>query len=540
MKELPQVNLRPEVLLENASRWRWLFIVPFCLAMIVGMTLSIILPKVYESSTTILIQPQKVPSDYVKPLVATDIEDRLRTIKQQILSWSNLEKIMATYKLYEKPEHSGMLMEEKIFDLRKQISIDVVRGGRGADAFSISFKGKDPQVVMNVTNALASYFINANLKTREEQAMGTSSFLQDELSTMRKQLLAMEEALKEYRRQNMGELPEQLQSNLSILSRLQEDLLEKQKALRESKTAVLLLEEQLRTLPQAQPEGGAASRVSPQGSVVPSQRESELASLKSQYENMRNHYTERHPDVVRLKRKLDDLEAAPIPDTEETSPDAAATGTAPRIPSATQIAKVRQRGQILQLRNEIYSQELEIEAVRKQIEIYTKRVENTPKREQELYSLNRDYGNLKEAYNSLLSRKLEADLSVNMEKKQKGEQFQILDAARLPEKPISPKVERLFAISVALGLGVGGAIVFLLAYFDQAVRRPEEIETSVGVSVLVSIPSILQPAELRRRHLHMAFSLCGVGFCALLCGAFGVLTVKGVDRTVDFVSRILS
>lgn len=526
---IPQPNnqLRPEVLIENASRWRWLFIIPFCMAMIAGMYLSVTLPKVYESSTTILVEPQKVPANYVKSLVATEIDERLRTIQQQILSWSNLERIMRAHKLYDTPEQRKMLMEDKITDLRERITVDVLRGGRGADAFTISFKATEPKLAMDVANALASYFINENIKFREEQAMGTSSFLQAELDTLRRKLLEKEEALKEYRRQNMGGLPEQLQSNLSILGKLQEDLLEKQKALRETRAAAAALQRQaaeMQNMTNSMADFSMDELVGPAGS-------GEVEALRQQMDALKLRYTEQHPDVLRLKRQIAALEAQAAEAPPEESP---AMEEAPAFDFQSM-----QNIQLSQVRSEIAGQQAEIAMLKERIEMYRTRVEDTPKREQELFSLKRDYENLKEAYDALQARKLEADLSVNMEKKQKGEQFQILDIARLPEKPISPKVAYLFAASVAIGLGIGGALIFLLAYFDQAVRRPEEVEKLVGVPTLVSIPSIIRPAERRRRRWHAVASLCGVGLCVMLCGAFGILTLKGVDRTVNFVSQLL-
>lgn len=524
-------NLRLEVLLENVSQWRWLFIVPFAIAMVVGMGLAIKMPRLYESATTILVQPQKVPENYVQSLVPQTIEDRIRTIQQQILSWSNLEKVIQRHGLYAAEEQKGMLPEEKIQDLRKKITIDVIQGtgaryrGSDAAAFSVAFRAAEPKTAMNVANSLASYFIDENLKVREEQAMGTSSFLEDELARMRRSLLEMEEELKEFRSRNMGVLPEQLESNLSILGQLQASLLEKQKALREAKTAVVLMQEQIRSTP-------APEVVRPE---APRNGESELVQAKRQLEEFKSRYTAQHPDVLRLQRKVAELEAGAPADVQ--APPPAVQNPAGR---EYQAFVGRQRMQVGQLQAEIPSLELDIESVRKQIELYQKRVEETPKVEQALFSLNRDYENLKNAYNSLLTRKLEADLSVNMEKKQKAEQFQILDVARLPEKPISPDVPKIFAVSVAGGLGIGAGLVFLLALLDKNVRRPEEVEKLVGVPMLVAIPSIVRAADRRRMQRSRLLTLCGFFVCIVLCGAFGLLTLNGVDRTMDLVSRVMS
>ena len=182
---------------------RWLLIIPFCIAMAAGMYLAIKLPKIYEASTLILIMPQRVPSNFVQSIVTNDIDSRINTISQQILSRSNLKKIIEEFDLFSDPKYSGMFIEDKFADLRERINVEVNRADRRkeADAFSISFKGPEPEIVMAVTNRLAGSFIDENLKVREAQAVGTSDFLADELITKRKRLEEVEQKLREYRRQ---------------------------------------------------------------------------------------------------------------------------------------------------------------------------------------------------------------------------------------------------------------------------------------------------------------------------------------------------
>lgn len=540
MDNLPHY-LRPDVLIDAVIRCRWLIIVPFCLAMIAGMVVAVRTPKVFEATTTILVQPQKVPANFVRSLISVGIDDRIRTIKQQILSWSNLEKVIAQYRLFSAPRHRDMLMEDKIEDLRERIDVQVVRARGGADAFSISFRGPDPADIVKVANGLASFFINENLKVREAQAMGTSDFLDDQLGAMRRQLITMEEALKDYRRQHMGGLPEQLQSNLSILGRLQEELLEKQKALRESKSAVLAMKKQISDL-QHMPDPMADFALEDMLEETPEEEASaEIAALEGKLEALTARYTERHPDVVRLRHQLADLKARAAAESRAAIPD----GSESDLPDETAELpgldfQAMQRAQVDQLQAEVANQEAELAALRDEIRKYQQRVEDTPKREQDLFAIKRDYENLQSAYNSLLSRKLEADISVNMEKKQKGEQFQVLDIARQPQRPISPNVKLIFAAAVAGGLGLGAGVVLLLAFFDQTVRRPDDFQGLIDAPLMAAIPSIVKPEERRQSRRKLVVSLCGVAVCLGLCGAFGILVVKGVDPTVHFVRNLLS
>ena len=179
------------------------------------------------------------------PVVSSsDLESRISTISQQILSRSNLEKVIERFKLFSGPNQGDMLMEDKIASLRQRIKIEVSRTSsrRDAEAFSLGFRDGNPSMAMQVTNGLATFFIDENLKMREGQAIGTSDFLEAELESMRKRLEEKEQALKDYRQRNMGELPEQLQANLNLLDRLNAQLSQSQTSLRTAQVSLAALE----------------------------------------------------------------------------------------------------------------------------------------------------------------------------------------------------------------------------------------------------------------------------------------------------------
>jgi uncharacterized protein involved in exopolysaccharide biosynthesis len=240
MREAQTEGLNIGYYLTLVSRRRWFIIVPFCLAMIVGMVLAVKLPKIYEASTLILVQPQRVPEKIVSPVVDGYIESRISTLSQQIMSRSNLERVIEKFKLFSDPNSADMLAEDKVESLRKRIKVQIgdARARRVTDSFSIVFQDTDPQIAMKVTNGLANYFIDENLRAREGMAVGTTDFLDSELDTMRKRLEGQEEILKKFREQNMGELPEQLSSNLSVLEGLYQQLSRKEESLRNSRLSL--------------------------------------------------------------------------------------------------------------------------------------------------------------------------------------------------------------------------------------------------------------------------------------------------------------
>lgn len=523
---------------------RWFIIVPLALAVMGGIYLSITLPRVYSANTLILVEPQRVPEGFVQSLVSIDINSRISTISQQIMSRTNLEKIIKQFDLYSGPENKKMFMEDKVDGLRKRISVNVTQARGGTDAFSISFKGKEPEKVMRIANTLATYFIDENLKVREAQAIGTSSFLDDELLVMRKKLESVEEALNTYRKRHMGELPEQLETNLRMLDRLQLELNEKEESLRNARNRLADVENMIQSMEDQSEFAGPAERVEHGEGTgtedAPSEEESQLLQLKQQLAMMQTRYTARHPDIGKLKRVIAGLETKlsmekkAVPETPPTGvPDSAeAAGPENRVDTQT----LNQKDSILR---EIGTLNVEMAELRKEIAIFDERVENTPKREQELLSLNRDYGNIQSQYNSLLGRKLEAEIAVNMERKQKGEQFRILDPARKPEKPSEPDMKKLFLFTIAVGLGAGGGLVFLLDFFDTSFKDIKDVESVLGMPILAMVPSIVDPKELKRRRIRTVVSLFSLMIVLILFAGFATLTFKGVDQTMAFVGKFI-
>jgi polysaccharide chain length determinant protein (PEP-CTERM system associated) len=517
--------------LELAIKRRWLIIIPFCLAMIVGIFLAVSLPRIYESSTLILVRPQRVPEKYVSSIVDSDIESRINTISQQILSRTNLENIIKQFNLFSDPGQEDMFMEDKIASLRNRIQITVERSrnrrNQSADAFSISFTGKDPELVMRVTNGLASFFIDENLKVREAQAVSTSDFLDDELEAKRTRLESLEQQLKDYRTNYMGELPEQLETNLRVLDRLQMQLNQKGESLNDARAGLMALENQIEGNRKFLAESGRAS--SADGESL------NLSELRARLQALRATYTDQHPDVVRLKAKIEDLEAAyksgELSKSENFQSPVSGDPTLTMV-SQTLDDQMRQR---LELKMEVRNLEAEIRKINGQIKYYQERVERIPRREQELMSLQRDYDNMQESYKSLLNRKLEAEIAVNMEKKQKGEQFSIIDPGRLPEKPISPNMRKLFLLVLAAALGTGGGLIFLLDFFDTSLRKPENFEPALGIPVLATVPRIFQPKDVRRRRFNHVMTIVSLVAAMCLLAGFAVLVFNGVESTMEIV-----
>lgn len=290
--------------------------------------------------------------------------------------------------------------------------------------------------------------------------------------------------------------------------------------------------------------------------MAESENEKKLAAAKEVYENLLLKYTEKHPDVAKIKKTIEKLEKSIEEEkktldveekqasAEELVPDEnieTLTDSSDGMGNMPNFAAMQQEAQLKQVKNEIQKIESDIATIEKNMKLYQQRVEDTPKRELELQALKRDYSNIQDIFNSLLDRKLEAELSVNMEKKQKGEQFRILDHARLPEKPISPNVKLLFLLSIALGGGVGGGIIFLMEVFNiSVIRRDEQIEKVLGLNILATIPPLERPGGLyRQRMKNIIFAGCCT-YAVIFLGFFIILNIKGIDRTINFIKMQLN
>ena len=528
-----QTQITPDYIIDALIRGRWFLIIPLCISLTLGLLMTLTAVETYQASTLILVQPQRVPTSYIKSVVSSSISQRLSTISQQVLSRSNLEQIIEQFGLYENSE--GMYQEDKVTGLRKRIEVKIERARQGAEAFSISFTGTEPQRVMRIANTLASYFMDENLRVREAQAIGTSEFLDSELEKTQKRLEEKEQRLSAFRAKYLGGLPDELETNLRTLDRMQKEATDKATLLREVTISIGQLDSQISSMASTNGTSGTDGDAFQNFSFNEFQDDddSKLQAAQAQYDNLLLRYTEKHPDVKKLKKIIEKLK-----ENLKTAKDSAGSEE-DILPDMGWDPAAPLRAQRTQLVLEANNIKADISRIQEKMKIYQQRVEDTPKREMELQSLKRDYGNIQGVYNSLLDRKLEAELSVNMEKKQKGEQFQILDYARLPEKPISPNIKMMFLLSVAMGLGIGGGVLVLKEWLNfSVIRRDDQIETEIGLPILASIPPLEKSEDKKKQRFERAIFICFCGYSAVFLIFFTILNLKGLERTTTFIKTI--
>ena len=484
------------------------------------------LPKTYRSSTLILVENPKIQESYVNPVIRGSLADRLSMIQQQVMSRTMLSNIIQEFNLLEGQQNQegqdGKQQghEALIESLRKVIKIET-KGSGHIEAFSISFAHSDPTIAMKVTERLASSFIESNLKAREQLVEGTTEFLDIELKRAKESLEEQERAMAQFKRRYMGELPSQIDANLQTLNRLQKDLgtvtdqIQSRSDRRAGIQKMIQAYETLGLTFLENPQSPSRTSDPPSQSVIVrgTGRRGEaiggdplrarLRELERTLMTLKTEYKDTYPDVVQVKKEIasmnaklagkdevgakeseKDLEEQPKDVPLQTGKLQTQKGSSTAIdPYLHDLRREREEVEIgTQM---LADQQRKLTA---QIREYEQRVEKAPEREQEMLVLQRDYDNTKRNYQALLEKQLNARISENLEKHQKGESFRLLDSANLPIKPESPDPMRIMLIGLLAGCGFGYGAAFGLELMAGVIRRPEEVESLFGLPVLAAIP----------------------------------------------------
>lgn len=519
-------------------RRRWLLILPVFVCWSVVWTVCWFLPAVYRSEALILIEQQKVPEHYVVSNVAADLQERLQSMTQQVLSRTRLRRIIGDLHLYAN-QWQKQSPDELVERMRKDIKIEVVDTPNRPEeltAFRIYYSGSDPHLAQQVTSALSSFFIDENLRSREKQSEDTTDFLQTQLEDARKHLEEQEAKLRDFKGQHLGELPTQLTSNLQILSGTQARLQEANERLERAEQQKVYLNSMLS---QYQALSNQIRDGEKGDAASPAALDDELDRLKRQLADLQSEYTERHPDVVKMKdeiAKTEQLraqnEADLVKPKDAASPDGTAPDSAAKDVSAESEvsefkgADPRTVSPVLEIRSQIKSNEMEIADRKREIkqleqyvDQYKGRLNQTPVREQQLADINRDYDQSRANYESLLAKSNQSALSTNLEKRQQGEQFRIIDPPNLPGKPFWPNRLQLSLFGLAAGAVLGFVGAALAESADDRVHKEKDLGDVSRLPVLGIIPSMLTPSERHgRKWRNVAEVAAGIVVAMILIG----------------------
>jgi polysaccharide chain length determinant protein (PEP-CTERM system associated) len=499
-----KINLE-DILDALQKKWYWVTI-PFLFFTFLGLWLYLVLPKEYESSTLIFIEPQEIPSNYVVATVTSAVEERVKTLSLEVVSRSNLEQIINEMKLYPKERARGVPMEILVNALRKKINVNVASSeGARVSSFIITFSWFDPETAADVTNRLASLIIDSNTKIRASKASETTVFLEKQLEELKVSLEDYEKQLQAFKSTHMGQLPEQVQTNTATLLNLQSNLDTIQRSLTDARNRKINLEGQLSLLETSKP--GSTS----------SQRDQKIAELKEKLEDLKSNYTAEHPEIIKLTDQIRELESKKEGSSSEFS-----------NPRATEL-----RIQLRATNNEIAGLERDAGRVNAKINQYQGRLENAPKMEQELSILMRDYQITKDNYQKQLDRLLEAKRAENMEKRQQGEQFRILDFAKPSQSPTKPDLIKIMLICIAIGLGAGAGVILLIEMQDSSIKSISQLESlENGITCISAIPLSLT-GEDKKMQKRKTFVFIGINIALVILGIIAVAASWVLHITIN-------
>jgi polysaccharide chain length determinant protein (PEP-CTERM system associated) len=514
---LPGKKYKPEDLLHIAWRHRWILVLPLVVTLSIGLIYAYSLDERYMSSALIQVVPQRVPESYVRTTVTTRVEDRLESVRQLILSRTKLEALIQEFDLYPAERQMG-LMEDVVHRMRVyDIRTEVTRG----DTFRISFTSGNPRTAMRVTERLAGLFIEENLRDRSLLAESSAQFLQSQLADARVRLEETERKLAAYRRQFGSQLPDQALANLTGVTNSQMQMNQLSESINRDRDQRMLVQRQIADLQNAPPDVIVPTTGSQDTQVLAGTTAAEqLEQARANLRNMQLRFTDAHPDIVRAKRIISDLERK----AEQEALQQPLSPSAPR-PVATSPVDASRRARLKELQNQLASLDSQINSktneearLRGVAAQYQSRVDAAPTRESELIALTRDYSTINEQYQSLLRRNEEAKMSANLERRQGGEQFRLLDPARLPERPFEPNRRRIVMISFAFGLMIGLGIVALLEYRDKSLRTDDDVMLTLALPVLAVVPRMVSQKERQtQRKRRLMFSAAGAA--TLMCAA---------------------
>jgi uncharacterized protein involved in exopolysaccharide biosynthesis len=555
-------------------RWKGLTI-SFLIVFAISVFIAYALPPKYLSQATILIEDQQIPQDFVRPAISGYVEERIKTVSQNVMVRDKLLEIIDRHELY--PDASENTRTALVRRFRKSIRVETIaasvtnrRTGKSMDAtvaFTISFEGRNPRKVKAVTQELANLFLVEDSKTREERSSITASFFQGELETLKQQISSYEQQISEFKQRHIGELPENARINFETIADLQreKDRVEMQiDSLTERK---IILEGQLATVEPYKEVTLDGKKVL----LTPSDR---LRSLKIQLISMRTTLSDKHPDVKKIQREIRELEESvdvrPNPSIEKERlvelrveladmegrlgakhPDVVRIKReiemlADRVGRlSSESSQLYSSGppdnpvyinlitQIRSTQTQIENLQSDIVQIIASISEYESRLGQTPIVEKRYNELTRDYESAKQRYKEMMNKYMNARVSQVMEDQQKGERFSLKDPPYLPEKPYKPNRGAIMILGFILASGAGFGVAASREFLDSSIKTPDELVSVAGLPMLSSV-SLVQTGRDRFRKYLKRFSWF------LFAGMVFLLSAYAVDSFVMPLDQLVA
>ena len=505
---MPTIDIRPDITqsgslmlkeyLSMAWRRKWVILGSIGLVLAIAWAYCLLAPKLYRSETMILVEDQKIPEAYVQGVVETNLEQRIFLIQRQVTSQALLREAVKEFNLYPHiTQESGI--DTAIGFAADAITVEMVGkelrgnfiGRSGIDAFTIAFLHEDPGIAMKVTDWLASRFIKENLKSREQTAESTTEFLDDEVGRIKAELERREDEVSRFKSAHMGELPQQMEANLRALDRLQTEITAVTESTQRLSDRLALVQKAIQEYQQF----GRTNPTLASGPVEPDPLFRRHKELREKLVKLKAEFWDSYPEVLLTRDELTQVENELI---ALYGPNVLKPGEKPLDPYVQELKR-----QQSELGSELSLLKQRHRSLMTDRRDYESRVEKAPEVEQQLLILERDYNNVKNSYTSLLDKRLNARVVENLEKRQKGGQFRILDAANYPRFPVFPNQKRILILAFIIGCGLGVGIIVVQERLNPQFQYPEDVEFMLGPRLLAAIPDFTQEFARMTRRGHL-------------------------------------
>jgi len=473
--------------LDIAKRRKWSLIIPAVVVFLGACIVARVLPSIYHSKATILIEEQDVPVDFVRTTVTSYAEQRLQTIYQRIMNFSRLQEMIDKFNLYPDLKKKWTI-EQIVTKMQEDITLELTGGdvlgkskgrrGENAVAFTISYEGKDPMTVQQIVNKITYLFLDENIKVREKQATDTLQFLKGEMDRISENLSDLDAKMAVLKQKHFNELPSQLQINIGNLNQAVNDIDRLNEQLNSLKEKERYLQVQLAGIPKRIEESET--------------KNTRLEELKMQLVLLQSRFSDQYPDVIKTKAEIAEMEKQ-ANNSDGTSKNPGHSDHPPDNPTHITLA-----AQLSGIQTDMVSVKRQIKEAHKMANIYRQRIDNTPKVEEAYNAIFTQRNNTQAKYDDLMRKHMEAKVAQGLEKEQKGEHFILIDPPRFPEKPFKPNRLKILLIGLVLAIGSGIGLTTLREMSDHSIRDSDSLVLATSFPVLASIPEIVTKEDLER------------------------------------------
>jgi polysaccharide biosynthesis transport protein len=466
-----QTSVSPSSVWRMLKRRKLYLVVPVLLLTPAVCFYALKLPKRYRAQALVGAQPsipgQAAPAGRVDPALLT-AQEQMRAVRDMLLSQTVIDQVSREFHLSEPAKGASAKGAQPDVRSRIQVQLD------GPEAFYVGFESTDPQQSADVSNRLASLFVERTSSLRGQQIEQHDNVLDQEVERTRQQLEAQESGLRSFKDRVAQVLPERLATNLKEMETRQQEIQAKSEQITEAEARRASIAEELKALEkqgilQEEPPAKTQSQIA-------------LDDQRMKLNQLRARYTPEHPEIQRAEQEIRDLEAA------APAPVAAPT----HQPSPAQMRYIALQSELKSIEPRLNSYRQERAALVSQAEEFEHRVSSTPGFETALAERTGDTNMLRVRYEALYAKQQEAKLTQRTNPAESGLVYRVLEPASLPTAPYSPHADRIILFGIVAGLGLGIAGMLLADRLDTTFETSDQIEALTAVPVLSAIPSIPQ------------------------------------------------